>query len=303
MGRGGQQTPTGDGPRAVERIRGAVAQMPAAMARIAEMVLHDPRAPLDLSITDLASRAGASPATVTRFCRLLGYSGYVQFRVALASDLGHRDAYESWRTDVGREFDPQDAPSDLLRSLLAAHTRALEATSANVDLDGLTHIAKRIWASPHLDIYGVGGSAAIAQELQGRLYRIGVNAHAWGEVHAGLASAAILPDDAVVVAISTKGRTHEIIELVERATDSGAFTVAITSDRQSPLARVADSCIVSATVSEQLQPDDMSAKVSQLFLLDLLYLLIAQQDLVTTADRLAATRLAVSPHHLQPEPT
>ena len=57
---------------------------------------------------------------------MLGYSGYVQFRVGLAADLGHDDAYESWRADIGREFDPQDPPAELLRALRSAQTQALE---------------------------------------------------------------------------------------------------------------------------------------------------------------------------------
>ena len=283
--------------RTVARIRANAAEMSPTMTKIADVVMADPRALTEMSITDLAARAGTSAATVTRFCRSIGYSGYIQFRVGLASDLGHSDAHESWRTDVGREFDPQDAPADILRSLLTAQTEALTATAALVDLDELTQVAKLIWAGPHLDIYGVVGSAALASELQGRLYRIGVNAHAWSEIHQGLASAAILPDGAVAIGISKRGRTNETIEMLSRAKASGAFIVAITSDRTSPLADLADVCVVNATLSPQLQPDDLSAKVSQLFVLDLLYLLIAQQDLVVTAERLADTRLAVAHHH------
>ena len=39
------------------------------MRKIARMLLADPTAPLRMSITELAGRAGTSPATVTRFCR------------------------------------------------------------------------------------------------------------------------------------------------------------------------------------------------------------------------------------------
>lgn len=45
-----------------------------------------------------------------------------------------------------------------------------------------------------------------------------------------------------------------------------------------------------------LQPDDLSAKHSQLFVLDLLYLLVAQQNFGRTTTTLAASALAVSPH-------
>lgn len=266
------------------------------MTRLAELVLADPSAIVDLSITELARRAGTSAATVTRFCRLVGNTGYVQFRVGLAADLGRDDASESWRTDIGSEFDPNDSPGELLRTLVGSQIRALEATAALVHLDDMTRLAKTIWSCPHLDIYGIGGSAEMAAELQNRLYRIGVNAHAWSEVHSGLASAAILSREAVAIAISNSGRTSETIEMLELAATSGAVTVAITSDADSPLGRVADVCVVNATPKRNLQPDDMAAKHAQLLVLDLLYLLVAQQDHATSAARLAASRLAVLQH-------
>ena len=63
----------------------------------------NPQAPLTLSIGDLAERAGTSAATVTRFCRMIGYSGYVELRVGIATDVGRStvDRWDSW-TDRDR---------------------------------------------------------------------------------------------------------------------------------------------------------------------------------------------------------
>ncbi|MDD0859702.1 hypothetical protein NHF46_22330 [Arthrobacter alpinus] len=65
---------------------------------------------MELSIMELAEQTKTS-ATVTRFCRLLGYAGYVPFRVSIASDLGRSDARESWKADIGRAFGPDDSPA------------------------------------------------------------------------------------------------------------------------------------------------------------------------------------------------
>ena len=54
----------------------------------------------------------------------------------------------------------------------------------------------------------------MARELQLRLYRIGINAHHWCEVHDGLTSAAIHDEDSVAIAISNTGRTDETIEML-----------------------------------------------------------------------------------------
>jgi len=278
------------------RIESRLPRMSETMLKIASLLLETPDAPLQLSITQLAEAAGTSPATVTRFCRVLGYSGYAPFRVAVASDVGRSHSIQRWSEDIGRAFGPDDTPTQVMSSLLAAHTRSLRSTAEFVDLARLQHIAARIATCAHVDLYGVGGSAVMADEMQARLYRIGISTHSWQEVHTGLTSAALQDEHSVAIGISNTGRTEETIQMLECAKSSGALTVAITSSPESPLAQVADENIVTLADERFLQPDDLSAKHSQLFVLDLLYLLVAQQNFGRTTTTLAASAQAVAPH-------
>ena len=180
--------------------------------------------------------------------------------------------------------------------LINAHTRTLRETTSAIDLAVMTEISRRIAVSPHVDIYGVGGSAMLAEELQGRLYRIGVNTYAWSEVHAGLTSAAIQGPGTVAIGISTTGRTEETLQMLEEAGRAGALTVAITNNPTSPLAELADRSIVTSIYEQFLQPDDLSAKHGQLLVLDLLYLLVAQENFDRASAKLAASGRAVSSH-------
>jgi DNA-binding MurR/RpiR family transcriptional regulator len=184
----------------------------------------------------------------------------------------------------------------MMRTLVNAHTVALTSTSERLDPALVGQVADAVARSTHVDIYGIGGSAGMAAELQARLYRIGINAHAWSEVHAGLASAALLGDASVAVAFSNTGRTEETIEMLALAKSSGAYAVAVTSDPASPMAQIADAHLTSHAPGEYLQPDDLSAKHAQLFVIDLLYLLAAQRDFSRTTSLLAASAAAVAPH-------
>jgi DNA-binding MurR/RpiR family transcriptional regulator len=136
----------------------------------------------------------------------------------------------------------------------------------------------------------------LAEELQGRLYRVGVPAYAWSEVHSGLTSAAIQDSDTVAIGISATGRTEETIEMLAEAGRCGAFTVAITNDPTSSLAELADRSIVTSIYEQFVQPDDLSAKHGQLLVLDLLYLLVAQENFDRSSAKLAASARAVSSH-------
>jgi DNA-binding MurR/RpiR family transcriptional regulator len=100
----------------------------------------------------------------------------------------------------------------------------------------------------------------------------------------------------VAIGISTTGRTDETIEMLAEARRAGAFTVAITNDPTSPLAEIADRSIVTSIYEQFRQPDDLSAKHGQLLVLDLLYLLVAQENFDRSSAKLAASALAVSAH-------
>lgn len=278
------------------RIQNRLPEMSDAMAKIADYLLEFPQAPLKLSIGQLALRAGTSAATVTRFCRMIGYSGYAPFRVSIATDLGRSTARDSWKTDIGRAFGPDDTAADVLSTLINAHSRTLRETAAAIDLPLMQKVSHRIATSSHVDIYGVGGSAFLAEEMQARLYRIGLSTHVWSEVHAGLTSAAIQNKGCVAIGISNSGRTEETIQMLREAGRTGALTVALTNNPTAPLAESADLSIVTSVYEQFLQPDDLSAKHGQLFVLDLLYLLIAQENFDRTTGNLAASALAVATH-------
>ena len=279
----------------IDRIKTYQSQMPATMAKIAAVLIDDPRAPLNLSITELAERAGTSPASVTRFCRMIGYRGYSPLLVGIAEDVGRGGAQAAWLADIGRSFGPHDPPEDIKRALLDTHVSSLQTTAALLDLPTAVRVADAIAKSRHLDVYGVGGSALTALEVEARLYRIGINVHPWSEVHNGLTSAAILDRKCVAISISNTGRTDATIQMLTVAKAAGARTVAITGNPESPLAKVADDVLIAASPDGYLQPADLSARHCQLFVVDFLYLLIAQSNFDRTTRYLAASAAAVAP--------
>jgi DNA-binding MurR/RpiR family transcriptional regulator len=54
--------------------------------KIAEFILANPRDSVNPTMEELADKVGVSEATLFRFVRKLGYGGYQQFRIALATE-------------------------------------------------------------------------------------------------------------------------------------------------------------------------------------------------------------------------
>lgn len=278
------------------RLRSQLPEFTGALQRVAEQVLADPAAAARATIVELAERSGTSPATVTRFCRALGFEGYADLRLSIAGETGRAARAAGWTVDIGREIQPTDPLERVLSQIMAADTRALAETAALLDLGSVERAADAVAAAQRVDIYGISGSALVGAELQLCLHRIGLASWSWTDVHNGLASAALLRTGDVAIGISHSGQTRETIEMLAEASSSGATTIALTSSPRSPLAEVADIALVHAMQATTFRPDALSGRHPQLVVLDLLYIAVAQRTHDRSHAAFQATAKAVAGH-------
>jgi DNA-binding MurR/RpiR family transcriptional regulator len=293
----------GDGPTArvaidsvLARVRAGLPEFTGALQRVAELVLGDPASVARSTIVELAERSGTSPATVTRFCRALGFEGYSDLRIGIAGETGWAARSGGWTDDIGREIQPSDPLERVLGQVMAADTRAMQDTAALIDLREVERAADAIAAASRVDIYGASGSALVGAEMQFCLHRIGVAAWAWTDVHNGLTSSALLHHGDVALGISHSGQTRETIEMVAEAGSHGATTVVLTSFPRSPLAEVADIVLLTAAQATTFRPDALSARHPQLVVLDLLYIAVAQRTHERAHAAFQVTARAVAGH-------
>jgi DNA-binding MurR/RpiR family transcriptional regulator len=278
------------------RVRARLPEFTGALQRVAEQVLSDPAGAARATIVELAERSGTSPATVTRFCRALGFEGYADLRLGIASETGRAARSAGWSVDIGREIQPTDPMERVLHQIIAADTRALADTAALLDLRALERAAEAMAASSRIDLYGIGGSGLVGAEMQLCLHRIGLAAWSWSDLHSGLASAALLTPGDVAIGVSHSGQTRETIEVLAEAGSAGATTVALTGFPRSPLAEVADIVLVHAMQATTFRPDALSGRHPQLVVLDLLYIAVAQRTHDRSHAAFQATARAVAGH-------
>src|SRR6266498_2826488 len=134
VGNGGANgAPAGNTDGVLVRIRTLLPEFTGALQRVAEQVLADPAAASRATIVELAERSRTSPATVTRFCRALGFDGYADLRLGIAAETG-RARSAGWTVDIGREILPGDPLERVLGQIMAADTRAMHDTATLLDL-------------------------------------------------------------------------------------------------------------------------------------------------------------------------
>jgi DNA-binding MurR/RpiR family transcriptional regulator len=286
---------TGGSGGLLERLRIEGPTMPEALARIAAVITGDPESVAHASIVDLAERTGTSTATVTRFSRALGFKGYANLRVAIATETG-RAEQARWETDISGDIAREDSLDSVLKVIATADTRAIQATAGGLDMADVERVAAAIAAAGRVEIFGLGSSGTAGREMAFRLERIRIPVWSRSDTHTALTNAALLGPGDVAIGLSHSGRTVEVIETLAEAADHGALTVAVTSYPRSPLADTADVVFTTAVHETTFRLAALSALHSTLLVLDLIYVAVAQRTYERTTEAFELTVRAVDAH-------
>jgi len=235
---------------------------------VAEHILGYPEASVHPSIEELAERIGVSESTLFRFVRRLGYSGYQQFRIALATET-----VDPHKTIFEQDIATMDEKSALVRVFKTSIT-ALEQTISVIDPADLLRVAEKIIAAERIFFFGLGGSSIVAQDAYHKLVRSGLACCAPLDFHMQLMQASQLRTNDAVLLISHTGVNKDALAIAETVKQSGAGLIVISNYGRSPLVKLADISLLVHTKGNPYASEAFSARIVQLALIDCLYVMI-----------------------------
>jgi DNA-binding MurR/RpiR family transcriptional regulator len=275
------------------RIRAALPSLRPAERRVAEAILDDPARVAERSMSALAADCSTSVATVLRFCHAVGYRHYPDLRIDLARHAGREEGGNGPRPLLTGDISPTDTLAEIVAKIAYSDARAIEDTAATIDLDALGRAIDAVVGAERIDIYGIGASGFVAQDLHQKLHRIGLLSSVWPDPHAALTSAALLGPADVAVAISHTGTTIDTIEALRLADGNGATTIAITNFDRSPLTGHARHVLTTAARETTFRSGAMASRIAQLAVIDCLFVGVAQRSFDRTMLALERTYTAV----------
>lgn len=212
-------------------------------AKIAQVILAHPEEATNYTTAQLAQLAKVSDPMISRFCKSIGCASFPEFKVQLAKSLASEGAYISKAVSFG------DSAKDLIEKRVSANQLALAFIRDELDPRLIEKCIKTLKAAKRIEIFGMGGAAAIAQDAQHKLFRLGIPCVAYEDHLMQRMSAAGADKDTVVLLFSFTGRTQSMIEVAQIAKQKQAKLIAITS-LGSALADTADFAIPSGNELE-----------------------------------------------------
>ncbi len=273
------------------KIKEIIQDLSPSEKKIAQYVLDNPADISHLSIGELADKSGSSEATVVRFCKILGYNGYKDFKISITKDI----AYMS-RDDEGEQYtdvEPGDDLRSIIQNISYNNKKSIDDTLQIISHKSIEDTVEAIASAERIEFYGVGASYIIAFDAVQKFSRINKIALSYPDPHLQIASAANLKKGDVAIAISYSGETKDTYDSISVAKESGAKTISITKFGQSTISDVCDINLFVSAPEISIRSGAMSSRIAQLNVIDILFAGVASKSFEQIKKHLNKTRKAI----------
>lgn len=213
-----------------------------------------------LKVVEVAELTLTSNATIVRFCQDMGYMGFPEFKIDLATQsnmfLGTENTESINDLNTSEHFE--------------AIVKSLKMTEDANDKIIINAIVDRIKNSEKIDIYAVGETNIVAQDFQLKLIRIGFNATAYSDAHTQHFTASHGTNRTVALGISYSGTSTSVFENLKTSKENGSTTFLVAKPGLKKPSYVDYMLCCSATESGS-RVFSTTSRFAILFLLDIIY--------------------------------
>lgn len=236
--------------------------------KIADFVTKNTNRVLFMSITELSEACGVADASVHRFCRTMGVKGYQEFKMKLSLSASSDEEAEVESANINMENNSLEFSLD---KILQGHINALKETRMLMRMDEVEKTIKMMEEADNIYFFGIGDSLLTAREARNKFLRICNKVSCIDDPHMQAMTASMAGPKDVIFIISYSGATKDNVYVARIAKKVGAKIVGITRFLKSPLTAYTDTLLVCGSNEGPLDGGSMGAKLSQLYIIDVLF--------------------------------
>lgn len=234
--------------------------------RIVDFILaNTDRAP-QMTSAQLARASSTSEASVSRFCKKLGFQNYRSFQFSLARDLTARDSEQ-----VTREVSLDDFAQSLA-NIKNAKQREIASTLDALDEDAIRRVVDLFSRAGLIMFAAVGNTNAVAIDAAIKFGQLGIRSVANTITESSTSLALTMRTSDVLVVISNSGKSQRLERITRAAKRGGATVIAICGSTHAPLARLADIVLRTVNYEALLTTVDFTfSKISATLIIEVIY--------------------------------
>ncbi len=222
-----------------------------------------------MTVTEIANNCGVGEATVTRFCRKLGFRSFLEFKMTMVQEYQNKGVADDDISDdvvlgedtielIGKKL------SDSICSTLNDNLKVLNYASINEATEAILNATKVYFV-------GVGYSGVIAEDAYYRLMDLDINSYCYRDLHALEKVSKFASDKDVLIIFSREGNTAEINNCAEIFKERNVKVISITENLLSKLSRISDITINYNSQYVQVVGSEYKSKIVEKFIIEMIY--------------------------------
>lgn len=235
--------------------------------KLADYILAAQDGASRMSISELAAACNVADATVSRFCRRLGYKGYQDFKFAIRNASMHRME----DNPLSGEVSADDTLENISKKLFTANSLAMTQTLEVLSMDAISEAARMLRNASSVMCMGQGGSMLIASEAAHLFSTVSSKFRPVSDSHMQAMAACMMGEEDVIMFFSYSGSTLAMLDTLKMARDQGGKVILVTRFPNSPGAALADVVLQCGANENPLQSGSIPARIAQMYLLDILF--------------------------------
>ncbi|MDD3339587.1 MAG: MurR/RpiR family transcriptional regulator [Lachnospiraceae bacterium] len=252
------------------RLQAVINTLKPAEHRAAAYILDHPQDVLSSTLNELAEKSGCSYATINRLINRIGYIGFKELKKYLYEDTLKSNSLDF--LDV-IAFSKDTATEDICSGIHTLSARFIEESNELINPSAINEAVDKILSAKSLCIVGTGSSGICARYAYSRFFRIGIHCSYDEDTTLFNMHASLLTKGDLLFAISSSGRSENILHCAEMAKANQAEILSLCDYAITPLSQLSDVSLFTTSRNVNLFMNiDMPIFIGQIFLIDVLYM-------------------------------
>lgn len=244
------------------------------------------------TLADMANETEISQTTIYNFVKKLGFNGFQDFKIKLASNSIISTQPE--RLINYREIDPSDSYIDVAKKTIHFNQQSLENLVNFLDEKTLQRIVRLLEKSQNIYFFGQGGSSVIALDSYHKFLRSKLNCHYVSDYHIQLSICSKLTKKDCVFLFSHSGDSLETINLAKILQKNNCPIICITGNPVGKILKLSTESVIAFSQEAKYRTESLTSRLLYQTVMDILYTIIMFKDEEENEQVLKKIRRAIS---------
>ena len=228
------------------------------------------------TLADMANETDISQTTIYNFVKKLGFNGFQDFKIKLASNSIIPTQPERFVNYT--EIDPSDSYIEVAKKTIHFNQQSLENLINFLDETTLHRIVRLLEKSHDVYFFGQGGSSVIALDSYHKFLRTKLNCHYVSDYHIQLSICSKLSKKDCVFLFSHSGDSLETINLAKILQKNDCPVICITGNPTGKILKLATESVIAFSQEAKYRTESLTSRLLYQTVMDILYTIIMFKD-------------------------